>query len=1071
MTIEREQEAFGLVLERHHGGASHDDIRSAVKRFIETAGIAEEREMSTEIPPGVGNPGRIDLYVHNTCIEFKKNMLRHGDPNPEDVKQLDDYLMLLLKAGSGVRNGVLTDGVHYLLRSVVRDSVSPQPAAGMRTFNRAEEASRLREYLHGIISAPAENVAPTAENLRRFFGRGSETFGACQMLLQEAYEDNRDDPSVSVKRRLWQDLLQVALGKDAATDSEDSDWLFLRHTYITSLVAVIMQQPMLGNVARRASESPDDLLKGHILAKNSNLYGVIDADLFTWPTEVGQNQYLQIIARVVEWFTWEQKATEVAPTIYQNVITQEERKKLGEYYTPRWLAQEITETVVDDPLNQRVLDPSCGSGTFIEAAVEHILAHSSGLSAAETLQKLQNNIVGIDIHPVAVQLAKATWVMAAKDIIFAARKEEASASPVSVPIYLGDSLQLRYNTGTIFATKSIELTTDEILPNQPEPVVFSIPKELARQQVIMDRIISEMARSIDKGLPTDRIVNDKYKMSDECRQSLKTIASNMKILHAAGRNHVWAYYIRNMIRPAVIAEEKVDRIIGNPPWLTYSESTDIIRDELRDMSEKRYQIWAGGERAPQQELATLFYTRCTELYAKPQALIGMVMPYSSLRAGHHLKWRGGHYKGKKELKGILVGLDFQVHEPWDLKDVAPAPFNMPASVVFARNTSVGESKPLAPGSVQIWRGNRRADYAGISRTSEILHHDDGKPKSPYAKLSNQGPTMFDRRLFFVEESRDDTVMLPAANTVTVKPRLGKDNYKYEDQLHRLGDVVHNDHLFNVYLGECLAPYVALDPLTAALPAHKATMTMALNHNNCKDGDRCRNRPDKCRLDIAALDVTMQERWAEAVKMFQEAHHRKTTITDLYKNLNFMGKLSNQLEYLQDLIAGNDEIRVAYTTAGNPKAAIIRDNHAVIESKAYQLKCRTEDEAHYILAVMNSNELVASAGSFMSQGLWGNRDFHKHGWKVPIPRYEPTMPLHVRLSELGKTAEQECTAIIGSRASLTGSAGSAQSRPARERIRDEWRPDSATARSIEKAVAELLTDPTQALLAAQQMANT
>ena len=37
------------------------------------------------------------------------------------------------------------------------------------------------------------------------------------------------------------------------------------------------------------------------------------------------------------------------PTLYQNVITQEERKRLGEYYTPRWLAKEITETVVDAP--------------------------------------------------------------------------------------------------------------------------------------------------------------------------------------------------------------------------------------------------------------------------------------------------------------------------------------------------------------------------------------------------------------------------------------------------------------------------------------------------------------------------------------------------------------------------------------------------------------------------------------------------------------------------------------------------------------------------------------------------
>ena len=106
----------------------------------------------------------------------------------------------------------------------------------------------------------------------------------------------------------------------------------------------------------------------------------------------------------------------------------------------------------------------------------------------------------------------------------------------------------------------------------------------------------------------------------------------MKELHAADRNHGWAYYIQNMIRPAIIAEEKVDRIIGNPSWLTYNQSADIIRAELREMSEKRHQIWAGGKEASNQDIATLFYTRCAELYAKSQAIIGMVMPHSTLTA-------------------------------------------------------------------------------------------------------------------------------------------------------------------------------------------------------------------------------------------------------------------------------------------------------------------------------------------------------------------------------------------------------------------------------------------------------
>ena len=376
MTTDKEQEAFGLVIERHKTGASENDIRAAFQRFMETAEVATLDETTTEGPPGIGNPGRMDLYVHNTCIEFKKEIVRVGTPVHDYVAQLDGYLESLLKAGTGVRNGILTDGIHYFLRRVGEEKLPLQQHPVMHIFDHPEQAPRLREYLHGIISAPAENIRPTAENLEHHFGSNSDTFRAGNLLLKEAYETHREDPTVTVKRRLWQDLLQVALGKDAATGGKESDWLFIRHTYITSLIAVIMQQKLLREVSRHASERPDALLKGSILAEQSDLHGVIDADLFTWPTEVGESTYLREIARVAEQFNWTQDAKEVAPTLYQNVITQEERKRLDEYYTPRWLAKEITEAVVDDPLNQRVLDPSCGSGTFIETAIERILSHA-----------------------------------------------------------------------------------------------------------------------------------------------------------------------------------------------------------------------------------------------------------------------------------------------------------------------------------------------------------------------------------------------------------------------------------------------------------------------------------------------------------------------------------------------------------------------------------------------------------------------------------------------------------------------------------------------------------------------
>ena len=256
--------------------------------------------------------------------------------------------------------------------------------------------------------------------------------------------------------------------------------------------------------------------------------------------------------------------------------------------------------------------------------------------------------------------------MAAADTIRGARAEGNETGSVSAPIYLGDSMQLRYDTGTLSASLSIELETRETLPGHTEPIIFSIPKELARHQTDIDQLISELATAIDEGRDTEHVA-DAYEMSDTSRRSVQTIAAAMRELHAADRNHVWAYYIRNMIRPAVIAEQKVDRIIGNPPWLTYSQSADIIRTELREMSERRYQIWA-------------------------------VMPHSALRTGQHLKWRGGNYKRKGGRNAPTIALNFRVQEPWDLDSVVPDFFPMPASVVFAQYTGVGQNAPLAPGT-------------------------------------------------------------------------------------------------------------------------------------------------------------------------------------------------------------------------------------------------------------------------------------------------------------------------------------------------------------------------------------
>ena len=93
---------------------------------------------------------------------------------------------------------------------------------------------------------------------------------------------------------------------------------------------------------------------------------------------------------------------------------------------------------------------------------------------------------------------------------------------------------------------------------------------------------------------------------------------------------------------------------------------------------------------------------------------------------------------------------------------------------------------------------------------------------------------------------------------------------------------------------------------------------------------------------------------------------------------------------------------------------------------------------------------------------------KHGWKLPIPRYDASVALHTRLSELGKAAEQKCQDLIDQSGIMSNTPGDNQSRAARRILRHQWQPSSKPPQAIEIAVTKLLSDPKQAELAQKQM---
>ena len=636
-TDPRYAESAAEILSRHNRGEAEANITSAVRDFLILTGLVKPADIVEENPPALGSRSAVDLTALDTFVEFKRRIGTTGgfNPNPEYVQQIDDYLEQSNKQGR-IRTGILTDGKYWLLRWPGAGPVrTVQPYAF--TLEDTEDWIALFEWLWDHALNASESIVPTRATIAERFGPDNPSYQRDIEHLSALYRKSADSSTIEVKRLLWQNLLMAALGELASTEAELDD-LFVRHTYLSAVVAMIVQASFGTDIYGLAETDPADILHGREFRSKTGLQGIVESDFFAWPTEFeGGIPLIKTLARSVARFDWSKAPNDVAAILYQTVIPPDERRQLGEYYTPDWLARTMVKELVTDPLSQSVLDPACGSGTFVAEAVTHFIesAKETSLDSRDVLEWLRFSIAGIDVHPVAVHLARSSWVLAARPAIQAAANDGYNTD-VTAPIYLGDALQLRFRTGDMFAEHEVIIPVED---DQNTALVF--PRTLVERAETFDSLMGDIAQAIERGTNPYLSLDDHNIVDPDERETLTDTIAAMQSLHSEGRNHIWAYYTRNLVRPVALSRSKVDVIVGNPPWLNYNQTVNILRAELERQSKDVYGIWAGGRYATHQDVAGLFYARSVDLYLKDGGVIGMVMPHSALQAGHYAKWRKG----------------------------------------------------------------------------------------------------------------------------------------------------------------------------------------------------------------------------------------------------------------------------------------------------------------------------------------------------------------------------------------------------------------------------------------------
>ncbi len=940
----------------------HEALRGLVTELLREGFGAAFSELEHERYL-VDNSGRIDVAWGATVIELKSDLRRE---ERDVVARMPDYL-----ADAGRRSGpgrttvgLATDGASLLAFTLDRGTL----AQIGRYEVDVEHPDRLLSWLEPLLS-PVPDVMPTPMAVALTFGRYSLAFGRAHARLRRLWADVGEHPEARLKRDLWEGLLRQVYGDDVGSDA-----LFLQHTYLTILVKAIAAR-----VLDLAVDDPAELLSGRLLAKEG-IVGAVEADFFDWPLLAeGGADLVRALAAETARFRLRDVEVDVLKSLYESLIDPDERHDLGEYYTPDWLAARVVAAAVPRPLEQRVLDPSCGSGTFLFQALRRLIAagREAGLPPAAIIERCADRVFGIDVHPVAVALARVTWLLALGDLV------QDRPPTLSVPVFMGDSMQ--WNLRPLGA--SAEVLVD-VPPNDPP---LRIPAGLASDLTLFERALDELNRGLDTLAEPEAIeaaITRAGATAADAALLARTFAQ-LKQLYLDGRNHIWTFILRNLLRPVWLShpDHRADVLLGNPPWIVYRHLSADMKERLREALQG-YGLWVGRNLATQQDMFALFWARGAERYLRHGGTLALVLPYAALNAPVYAGLRDG---SMQRVKVAITG-GWGLERVWPIFGAQSGSSTTSTCVLFGQRDRDGGP----PTEFDRWVGVLPRRDASETEAADTLRHERAawpRPRtliaaSPYRQRFKNGASLFPRRFVLVEHVSTGR-LLSRREAPRVRGRVGNLDKRPWTSVEPPEGPVERAFLRQIALGESVAPYRLLDLVNGVVPMEDGIVLTATSAD--ANGHR----------GLAAWLRDAEAKW--------DRHSNKgaggAPRVSLSKSLNHMQKLTAQ--------ASSSPLRVLYTKAGTRLSACwVEDENVVVDHKAYWAAANSLEEAAYVTAVLNTKVVLDRVRDLQPVGQRDPRDFDNLVWTLPIPEFDGAEALHLDLAQAALHAGE-----VASRVSL------------------------------------------------------
>lgn len=933
----------------------HELLRSLVNELLRAGFDAPYEEISHELYL-IDHSGRIDMLWGATVIELKTDLRREiGDV----LARMPAYLADAGRRSGSPANvtGIATDGAGFIAYALRGGEL----AELARYDTDPERPDGLLLWLEPLLTQRGD-LPPEPRAIAGAFGRNSIAFGRVRARLEQLWRALRDDPEVALKRQLWDGLLREAYGAEVGNDA-----LFLQHTYLVTVVKAIAARVLDLRV-----DDPVALLDGSGLAEEG-ISGAVEADFFDWLLRLPDGAaIIRQVAEQAARFQLRMVEADVLKVLYEGLIDPQQRQDLGEYYTPDWLAHRVVEASVDAPLTQRVLDPACGSGTFLFHAVRRLVAagRAAGWQGARIVAACTNQVRGLDVHPVAVTLARVTWLLALAPVL------PERAGRLTVPVFLGDAMQWnlrRYLDGA------------DVLVEVPGEAALQVPTGFAEDQARFEDALQALNQGLAEELAPETVSRRLARIEGPTARELEALTgtfARLQALYRAGRNGIWTFVLRNLVRPVWLSrpEQRADRLIGNPPWIVYRRLSPVMKDRLRE-GLTEYGLWVGGNLATQQDVCALFWARGAERYLAPGGRLAFVLPFALLNAPVFAALRAG---AMGPVRVALTG-GWAMEKVWPIFGAQSGSSTTSTCVLFGQRDAAGG----VPAVVERWQGRLPRRDATDAEASLVLRREVvAWPRartlvgvSPYRARFRQGATLVPRR-FFVVEQEPTSRLGTRRDAPRVRGVAGPLDKKPWNEVEPPRGPVEAKFLRPLILGETLLPYRLLEPVTAVIPLDEVRLLDAAAAAD--EGYDC----------LASWLRYAEAKWA--------LHSNRSTggssRMSLAQRINHMRTLTGQ--------AGEKPIRVFYNQAGVRLSAVKLENGpAVAYHKAYWTKAKSLEEADYLCAIINSAAVLAKVTDLQPHGQRDKRDFDNLVWTLPIPEYDPAETLHRDLAAAAARAEK------------------------------------------------------------------